>query len=545
MRQSQIEKQGVGRLVVALSLAGCVGGPATEGGQAALADGDGAVSQPSQPGSGPGGSDYPHGRAERTDYPVQTSWGPMSYTVVEPADPRPASAPVLLYLMGNFSPLSSAQSQALYGAMEEHLARKGWVIIHPSNEFMSEDSRAPGTTVNDIDDILMEVTRVALRRQLLSGRVRPGTDLRGVQLAIGGHSAGGLYAQLIANQAAESGLPVPRALILHDPTPRGVATGVVNPEDPMAIEGLALPPTLARLPPSTYVLVIHGADTVYSTFLEDPTPLVEKYVHMHADSRKIFATVPDSRYSFLRYRRDAHGTPFVESTHLSVNGTTSALANEALEALANQLLFPSMPGALGSALRVDATDWYAFWKPTEAMLELAVRGRTANARYVFEGDTDVYVRDMGVWSDGVPVRQLDTKGDFGDSFNLASTLPEVPDAPGGVYLGGQPEADLGTATVNGPASSAYVFLANFFADPVRIQSIALEGDPTFQFPVAGPLSPDCDPEAPGRGWFCVITIGFAPAAAGEAEGELVVEYERNGALSTLRRPIRARGLLPD
>jgi hypothetical protein len=509
------------RLVTTISICaladalGCIAGPEQETTGAAL---EGGPVQPSQPWVGPAGRDYPHGAITVQHFSVEARGVSMSYTVIAPAAPTPRRAPVLVYLMGNIPvALSSSISYEFYGAFYEHLARKGWVVIHPSNGFMSPDGRPAGTTINDVDEILADVTRQALAQLERNGPVRPAWDVSGMQLAIGGHSLGGLMAQFVADEAQAQGLPQPRALLLHDPTPVMMGNGTAA--DPMAIENLEIPDAFSRIPSSTYALVIHPVETLFGSYGVDPATLTLNEVHHMAESRRVLATIDDAHYSYLYVARDDHGSPAVESSHFSFGGTAHPEVNQLLE---NLLLNMGCCGA--PILAVDATDWYGIWKPSVGLLEYAVRNRAAFRRFAFEvPDDPTAVRAMGYWSDGTAVNEMSTARDYGDYFVRNEALPPPPEPPGGLLIGGAPVLEIGPLTPDS-SPTKYVAIANFWPDPVTITSITLvtlEGSSAFQ------LVPDpaCAEEIPG-GWGhkCSPGITFMPVASGIEEAELVVQY---------------------
>src|SRR5688572_23166045 len=69
---------------------------------------------PSQPASGPGGKQYAHSRVTKNRYGT----GNQEYWVFEPDTPKPASAPLIVFLhgWGGMNPL-------YYGAWLDHLVR--------------------------------------------------------------------------------------------------------------------------------------------------------------------------------------------------------------------------------------------------------------------------------------------------------------------------------------------------------------------------------------------------------------------------------------
>ena len=166
-----------------------------------------AVTPPSQPSTGPGGSDYPH-QAVRSTHLID---GRSRYWLFEPDAPRPSSAPVFVFLSGvaagtlpytgiiEFSVFADA-----YRPMFEHLARKGYTVIFPAYGWI-------GTPMSAYEAHAVEAVRQALQTLETDEHVSPRAD----GFAIGGHSFGGLISLSIANRHDELGLPRPRAIVGH------------------------------------------------------------------------------------------------------------------------------------------------------------------------------------------------------------------------------------------------------------------------------------------------------------------------------------------
>src|SRR5262249_7284333 len=82
-----------------------------------------AVTQPPQPRSGPGGSNYQH-----ADGRVSSGGtGSDAWYVFEPIDPQPVSAPVAVIMHGYFEFAGYAQMYELI----RHTVRKGSIVIYP------------------------------------------------------------------------------------------------------------------------------------------------------------------------------------------------------------------------------------------------------------------------------------------------------------------------------------------------------------------------------------------------------------------------------
>jgi acetyl esterase/lipase len=146
-----------------------------------------------------------------------------------PDTPQPESANVVLFMHG-----WRALDPAPYGGWIDHLVKKGSIVLFPLFE---ESWRAsPESSLQNA----IESTKQALQYLADAGPVKP--DLSNFSIA--GHSFGGGLAAQVAGLAADAGLPQPKAVM---PVQPGWLASKKYPSD-----------NLARIPPSTYLLVVEG-----------------------------------------------------------------------------------------------------------------------------------------------------------------------------------------------------------------------------------------------------------------------------------------------
>src|SRR4051812_17289491 len=205
--------------------------------------------------------EYPHKTLRIQEFGV----GGRSYYLFEPARPRPAIAPVVVFLHG-----WGAFNPAAYGAWIEHLVQSGRIVIFP--RYQANNLTLPAEF---LDNALAAVRDAFDVLQAAPGHVRP--DRR--RFALIGHSMGGNMAAQMAAVAGESELPFPRAVvalmpgeILHRRTP-----------------------SPARIPSAALLGGAAGADDRVVGDLR---------------AREIFAeatAIPPSRKKFILYRTDLHG----------------------------------------------------------------------------------------------------------------------------------------------------------------------------------------------------------------------------------------------
>jgi len=304
-----------------------------------------AVTQPRQPRSGPGGSDYPH-RGVRVH---GGGSGSDAFFVFEPVRPRPRRAPLAIVMHGYFEYAGYGQMSALI----RHTVRKGNVVIYPRWQTGGVEP-CPGPF--DIEPcVTSAVNGIRGGMKYLragKGRVRPRLD----RTSYFGFSFGGVITANLANRYEALHLPDPRAIFLDDPHDGGLA-GAGEP---------ALDDSLAGIPPTTLLQCHSGADGVIGEPGKGDSSC-------NAVFPKLGHIAPRNKDLVLTHT-DAHGTPELSSKHGVCAGTTA-----------------------------DAYDWSFCWKVWDALRSCAYAGR--DCRYAL-GDTPQH-RSTGRWSDGVPVTPLE------------------------------------------------------------------------------------------------------------------------------------------
>ncbi|MFP4058464.1 MAG: chlorophyllase/cutinase-like alpha/beta fold protein [Candidatus Brocadiia bacterium] len=301
-----------------------------------------APAPPDQPPSGPGGADYAHEAVARRAYGT----GAGQYWLFEPAEPTPASAPVVVFVHGWMG-----IPPAIYMGWIRHIVRRGRIVVYP--RYQEGALTRPWTfTPNALGAV-----KQALAKLEEPGHVRPE---RG-HFALVGHSAGGAIAADLAALAAEEGLPKPRALMVVQPG-RGVGRAR-TPFFPAA--------DYTKIPGDTLLLVVVG---------EDDRLVGERAAK---DLFRQVSHIPPERKDYVLVRSDDHGEPPLVADHLSPCS-------------------PLRPHPVFPGRRIDALDYYAYWKLFDALTDYAFAGTHGE---VALGDTPRQ-RYMGRWSDGAPVAEL-------------------------------------------------------------------------------------------------------------------------------------------
>ncbi|TET34356.1 MAG: alpha/beta hydrolase [Planctomycetota bacterium] len=184
----------------------------------------GDITPPVQPKSGPGSSEYAHGSVTKSHHGT----GGTRYWLFEPADPKPKSAPVVIFNHG-----WGAMNPRSYLEWIKHIVRRGSVVIYPRYQ-NSIFTRARHFTPNAISAI-----KSAIAKLKKAGHVSPQLD----NVCALGHSMGGVLTANIAALAERENLPKIRAMMCVEP-----GGPVSSLED------------YARIPSDTLMLLVVGAD---------------------------------------------------------------------------------------------------------------------------------------------------------------------------------------------------------------------------------------------------------------------------------------------
>jgi len=328
---------------------------------------------PAQPASGPGGKQYAHTAVTKNRY----GKGGEEYWIFEPDAPKPALAPVVVFLhgWGGMNPL-------YYGAWIDHLVKRGNIVIYPRYQ------ASLLTGIREFTPNTLTAIKEALKRlQTESGHIKP--DLN--QFATVGHSLGGVLAASVAALASEHGLPRVSAVMSVAP---GITEAPIN--IPLA--------DLKKIPPETLLLSLAG----------DQDTLVRD-----TDAKRIYyesTRVPASNKDFVTMVSDTHGMPGLQASHRAPTAMDKAYdsgegftggpgeSSDRAGGLPTRRVDGPQSGRRDrlETMMVNALDFYGTWKLFDALCDAAFHGK--NREYAL-GNTPQQ-RFMGVWSDGVPVKEL-------------------------------------------------------------------------------------------------------------------------------------------
>jgi acetyl esterase/lipase len=230
---------------------------------------------PQQPPSGPGGSNYSHAGIIVHSYGV----GALQYWIFEPTDPKPATAPLIVFNHGFW-----AMFPFWYQTWINHIVKRGNIVVYP---------RYQQTTILGIFHFYSNAI-TAVKNALIEleqgDHVKPELD----HFAIVGHSYGGGITCDMAVLAESEGLPIPKAIM-----PVQAGFWLTN---------------LSLIPGSILMIVVFGEDD----------PLVkewmEKQIFYGADK------IPLENKDFVTQITDKYGKPDLIADHSAPLTPTIPLA---------------------------------------------------------------------------------------------------------------------------------------------------------------------------------------------------------------------------
>ncbi len=304
-----------------------------------------AITQPSQPRTGPGGSDYTNGFRETAGGSGSDAW-----YVFEPTGPKPTKAPVAIIMHGYYEFSGHQMMQGLI----EHTVKKGSIVIYPRWQ-TGVATPCPGPlNIEPCMDSAVKGIKDALA-YLRSSRanVQPITS----EASYLGFSFGGILTANLANRYRALNLPKPRAIFLEDPHDGGILSN----QEP------GLDETLDGIPSAALVQCHASGEGVTSEAGKAASGCNNLFPKL--------TSVPAKNKDLVLTSADDHGEPTLRAPHgVCAGGGTSHLP-------------------------VDAYDWGFCWKSWDAMRSCAIEGKWCEYAV---GDTPRH-RYIGTWSDGVPI----------------------------------------------------------------------------------------------------------------------------------------------
>jgi len=337
-----------------------------------------APKPPQQPESGPGGKEV----LDAAVTAESRGSGAQAYWLFEPAKPAPKTAPLIVFNHG-----WAAMDPRIYMAWINHIVERGNIVVFP----LYQDSLL--TPMNDFTPNAIAAVQDAIHTlQTEPGHVKPELG----KFAIVGHSMGGAISANMAALCKARGLPLPGAVMCVEPGKTwGPAWATIQLED------------LSQIPSTTLLLTVTGD---------------QDQVVLDIDAKRIFkesTQVPPANKSYVTLISDGHGQPALNASHLApiafaplpseekgqsagAPGATAASPMPAQGIEEKVSAKGDMPGSGAANGTIDALDFFGTWKLLDGLTDAAFYNR--NRKYAL-GDTPEQ-RFMGLWSDGVPVKEM-------------------------------------------------------------------------------------------------------------------------------------------
>lgn len=306
-----------------------------------------AATPPEQPSTGPGGADYSHEVVVNTYYRV----GTLSYCIFEPDNPKPDTAPVILFIAGHIQYLAKPD---FYDVWIKHLVRKGNIVIFPLHR----------PTVFLIFSLYTEqiirTTQAAIKELQTADHVRADFN----KFAIVGHSTGALLGPNISAVAERYNLPRPKAIMAI------ACPSIFLNNQWKIVPTEEILEDLSTIPEDTLILTVVG-DLDYAAKDDGGKAIYNA-----------LPQIPPENKDYITVVSDDHGSPPLSAIHLAACSKSSVNCY--------------------SPFCANALDYYGYFKLFDGLTDAAFFGR--NREYAL-GNTPQQ-RFMGMWSDGVPVKEL-------------------------------------------------------------------------------------------------------------------------------------------
>lgn len=303
---------------------------------------------PTQPEQGPGSATYLHDEVVQYDF-ADT---PDGFWLYEPASPRPDSANVVVFNhgYGGYNPM-------IYGKWIKHLVRKGNIVIFPRYQKNVYSPKPSKFSTN-----VSQAIRDALKKMENSEFIQP--IIR--NLAMVGHSYGGVITADLAVNFKEHNIPKPVAILLCSPGSGPFKGGILD--------------TYKEMPADIKMVIMVA---------ENDRIVGEKF------GKKVFKTATNVIHrNYIRQLHDNSTNPPHRAGHNESYAIDMDFDNGIRNATARR------------ALRKGTTnniDYFGYWKIFDALLDCSQMGE--NCEYAF-GDTPEQ-KFLGINSNGQSLLELE------------------------------------------------------------------------------------------------------------------------------------------
>ena len=303
---------------------------------------------PGQPLTGPGGAEYVHASVAFFDAAAEAD----GYWLFEPADPKPDSAEVVVFLHGY-----GAYNPMTYGKWVKHLVAKGNIVIYPryqKNLMWPRPEAFPENAAIGIRRALAELQK--------EGRVKPKLD----KVAYIGHSYGGVIASNLSVNWQKYDIPKPASMLLCEPG-SGPFKGARLPE-------------YSGLSADLQMVVVVGEDD---------------YVVGDEFGRLVFQTATNTpQRNLVIQRRSTDGRRWIGASHSEPYCYDLDFDTGVRNHTSKRVLYTA---------RLNEVDFNCYWKFADALMESTRNGCYSDLAL---GNTPDQ-RWLGCWPNGKPIRELE------------------------------------------------------------------------------------------------------------------------------------------
>jgi len=266
-----------------------------------------------------------------------------------------------------------------YGALLDHLAREGNVVVYPV--YQDSDATSPQIVV---------ANTAQAERDALAELKRRGIEPDAQRVVYFGYSMGAAISLRLAVSAAAEHLPGPQALVLAAP---GDAYHVARGADAKSIW-----PVMRELPPTLPIAIVTGEDDKAIGL-----PTAEKL------AKELCGVTKADRHILLVLPSDEHDGEKVNAGHASPGAPDSRYDFELKTPLAEILKHIAGREGFEPSASLNQLDFYGYWKVLDAVIESLAAMPSTSAKYVppppvFKSG-DARQLYLGIWPDGTLYRQ--------------------------------------------------------------------------------------------------------------------------------------------
>jgi dienelactone hydrolase len=265
-----------------------------------------------------------------------------------------------------------------YGALIDHLAREGNVVIYPVYQ---ED--------NDTSPQIVTAAAAEAESNALAELRRRGVEINPQRVVYFGYSMGAAIALNLAAHAEAEHLPAAQALVLAAP---GDAYHVAQGEKAKSIW-----PNLKELPSTLPIAIVTGLDD-YAIGLPTGRKLAAALCSVTKPDRRVLLVLPADQHAGSKVS-SGHGGPGAPDSRYDMELATPRAA-----------LPKIIAGRVGfePSISLNQLDFFGFWRVLDAVIDSLAAAPSISSHYV--PPAEVFVSStpaqtyLGTWADGTPYK---------------------------------------------------------------------------------------------------------------------------------------------